>query len=151
MAIGHDWKNPMSIWNKKFTLLDLEERNKGTMIEYLDIQITEIGENFLRGDMPVDDRTKQPAEIMHGGASLVLAETLGSTAANMTVDESRYQCVGMEINANHIRSVREGRVSGIAKPHHLGRSTQVWEILIYDREERLVCVSRLSISVLKQF
>lgn len=141
----------MSIWSKNFTVSDLEERNKGTMIEYLDIQITEVGDDFLKGDMPVDDRTKQPAGIMHGGASLVLAETLGSTAANLVVDESRYQCVGMEINANHIRSVREGRVSGIAKPHHLGRSTQVWEILIYNGEEQLLCVSRLSVSVLKRF
>jgi len=141
----------MSIWNKKFTVLDLEERNKGTMIEYLGIQITEVGDDFLKGDMPVDDRTKQPAGIMHGGASLVLAETLGSTAANLVVDESRYQCVGMEINANHIRSVSKGRVSGIAKPHHLGRSTQVWEILIYNEEEQLLCVSRLSVSVLKRF
>lgn len=120
------------------------------MVEYVGIEITEVGDNFLSGTMPVDHRTKQPFGILHGGASVVLAETLGSMAASLVVDPSKKYCVGLDINANHIRAVRSGTVKGKAFPLHLGSSTQIWSIEIRDEEERLVCISRLTIAVLEK-
>src|SRR5688500_13073618 len=120
----------MSIWFRNFTLEDVQQRGKGTMVEHIGITITELGKDFLSGKMPVDHRTVQPMGILHGGASVALAETLGSLAANLVVDPQRRYCVGLDINANHIRSVKSGHVTGKAKPLHLGGSTQVWHIEI---------------------
>jgi 1,4-dihydroxy-2-naphthoyl-CoA hydrolase len=138
----------MSIWFKKD--IDVEKLNQfsvNTMNEALGIKITEVGENFIRGTMPIDKRTHQAYGIMHGGASATLAETLGSIGSVMVVDPALYLCVGVEINANHIRSVREGFVTGTAIPLHLGASSHVWEIRIIDKNEKLVCVSRLTVFV----
>lgn len=118
------------------------------MMETLDIRFTGIGDDWLRGTMPVDHRTRQPFGLLHGGASVVLAETLGSTAAMITLDPTTHLAVGLDINANHIRGVREGLVTGTAKAVHLGRTTQVWEIRIEDDRDKLVCLSRLTMSVI---
>lgn len=119
---------------------------RGTAMEPLGIVFTEIGPDYLRGTMPVDARTHQPHGLLHGGASVLLAETLGSTAGGMCVPEDR-RVVGIEINANHLRGVRSGTVTGTARPLHVGRSTQVWEIRIEDGAARLVCISRLTLAV----
>ena len=119
---------------------------RGTAMEPLGIVFTEIGPDYLRGTMPVDARTHQPHGLLHGGASVLLAETLGSTAGGMCVPEDR-RVVGIEINANHLRGVRSGTVTGTARPLHVGRSTQVWEIRIEDEAGRLVCISRLTLAV----
>lgn len=141
----------MSIWFKAYPLENIRERGKGTMVEHLGIEITEIGDRFLRGTMPVDNRTIQPHGILHGGASIALAETLGSIAANLVIDPGKYYCVGLDINGNHIRSVKTGsRVTGTASPLHLGRTTQVWSIEITNEEGSLVCASRLTMAVLKR-
>lgn len=120
-----------------------------TLIEHLGIVFTEVGEEHISATMPVDKRHHQPFGILHGGASVTLAETLGSVAAYATVDPG-YFCVGLEINANHIRAVRSGIVTGTARPVHRGKSTQVWEIRILDEQEQLVCVSRITMSVLQK-
>ena len=138
----------MSIWFKPFSVADLNAYQRETLVTHLGIRYTEVGEDFLSASMPVDARTKQPAGILHGGASVALAETLGSTGANLVVDRDRKLCVGLEINANHIRAMREGEVRGTARPLHIGGSTQVWEIKISDQEDRLVCVSRITMAVL---
>jgi 1,4-dihydroxy-2-naphthoyl-CoA hydrolase len=138
-----------SIWTVPATAEALTERGKGSMSEHLGIVFTEIGEDFIRGRMPVDHRTKQPAGILHGGASVVLAETLGSMAGNLAVDMKARYCVGLDINANHVRACTEGFVEGVARPLHLGKTTQVWEIKI-TQDERLVCVSRLTLAVLER-
>jgi len=118
-----------------------------TIHDYLGIQFTELGDDFLRGTMPVDERTHQPMGIMHGGASCVLAESLGSVAASFCVDNSKYHVVGLDIHTTHIRSVSSGLVTGTAKPVHLGRSTQVWEISIVNEEGKLVSITRLTMFV----
>ena len=128
---------------------ELNALSQGTMGEWLDILFTEAGPDYLKATMPVDQRTRQPYGLLHGGASVVLAETLGSVASAMVVDNSRYKCVGMEINANHLRSARQGWVTGIARPLHLGTTTHVWDIKICDERDRLLCVSRLTVAVLK--
>lgn len=139
-----------NIWyNKGLTLYDLQQMSAGTMGEYIGITFTEIGDNYLKATMPVDHRTRQPYGLLHGGASVALAETLGSVAAAMVTDMEKFICVGLEINANHIRSARSGLVTGIAAPIHLGSSTQVWEIKIYDDRNHLLCISRLTVAVLK--
>ena len=134
------------IWFKPYTLADISA-NFG-MARYLAMEFIEIGPDFLRGRMPVDDRTHQPDGILHGGASVALAETLGSYAASLVVDRSKYRCVGQEINANHIRGVASGFVIGTARPAHLGRRSHVWEIRITDEQDKLVCISRLTMAVL---
>ncbi len=139
----------MPIWSMQVTAQLLNDRGKNTMAERIGIEITEVGENFLRGTMPVDPRTKQPIGLLHGGASAAFAETLASTAANVAVDPSKEYCVGLEINANHISSVREGVVIGTTTPIHLGRSTQVWETRI-TQGEKLICISRMTLAVLKR-
>ncbi|HEY4128543.1 MAG TPA: hotdog fold thioesterase [Gammaproteobacteria bacterium] len=138
----------MSIWFKPFSVDDLNSYQQQTLVSHLGIRYTEVGEDFLSATMPVDERTKQPAGILHGGASVSLAETLGSTGANLVVDRDKFLCVGLEINANHVRSMREGEVSGTARPLHIGASTQVWEIKISDNSDKLVCISRITMAVL---
>ncbi len=126
----------------------VNELSRNTMGEQIGIEITEIGPDYLRGKIPVDKRTIQPFGILHGGASAALAETLGSIAGTLVLDPEREFCVGLEINANHIRSVRSGFVYGTARPIHIGGKTQVWEIRIEDERNSLVCISRLTLAVL---
>lgn len=138
----------MSIWRSLLPLETLNAGGAGTLMGPLGIEFTEIGANFIRGTMPVDARTHQPFGLLHGGASVALAETLGSMGANMCVDSSRYLCVGQEINANHLKSVRSGHVTGTARPLHVGTRSQVWSIEIVSDSGALVCVSRLTIAVI---
>ena len=137
---------PTPIFRRGLDLAALNALSKGTAIEALGIEFVDIGDDRLVATMPVDTRTLQPYGLLHGGASVLLAETLGSSAGNMCVAEGEV-CVGLEINANHVRAVREGRVTGTARALHLGRSTQVWEIRIEDARGRLACVSRLTLAV----
>jgi len=138
----------MSIWLQPFTVDDLNKYQQQTLVTHLGIRYTEVGEDYLKAVMPVDARTKQPAGILHGGASVALAETLGSTGANLMVDRQQKLCVGLDINANHVRAMRSGQVTGTARPLHIGKTTQVWEIKITNDEEKLVCVSRITLAVL---
>ncbi|USH04272.1 hotdog fold thioesterase [Grimontia kaedaensis] len=138
----------MSIWKKPISLESLNATSKNTLVEHLGIVYTEFSDDSLTGTMPVDSRTHQPLGMLHGGASVVLAETLGSLAANMAVEENKY-CVGLDINANHIRAIRSGYVTGKAKAIHMGATTQVWQIEITDEQGRLVCTSRLTMAVLQ--
>lgn len=138
------------IWFTKYTAESIEGMRKNTMMEYLDINITEVGDDFISGSMPVDHRTKQPAGLLHGGASVVLAETLGSIAANLVVDPNLYSCVGLDINANHLRAVKDGLVIGTARPIHIGATTHVWSIEIKDERGKMVCISRLTMAVLQR-
>jgi len=137
------------IWfDKELTVEKLRPLGPNTMAAHIGIEWVEVGENFIKAKMPVDQRTNQPYGLLHGGASCVLAETLGSVASAMVVDHSKFYCVGLEINANHIRGVREGYVTGLALPLHLGNTTHVWDIKIYDEKDKLVCVSRLTVAIL---
>lgn len=138
----------MEIWKVRPDTAAVMRMQEGTIAGVLGIEITEFGADYVKGTMPVDRRTHQPMGILHGGASVVLAESLGSMASNLCVDVSRYYCVGLDINANHIRAVRSGTVTGVARPIHLGRTTHVWEIRIEDEGGRLVCLSRLTMAVL---
>lgn len=139
------------IWfDEELSIEKINPISPNTMAEHLGIEWVEVGEDFLRARMPVDHRTIQPYGLLHGGASCVLAESIGSVASAMVVDHSKFYCVGLEINANHIRSAREGFVTGIARPLHLGSTTHVWDIKIYDQREKLVCVSRLTVAILKR-
>lgn len=138
----------MSIWKQEFTLEEAAMSRNKTMVDHLGIEFTEKGNNFLIARMPVDHRTRQPFGIMHGGASCVLAETVGSIAANYCVDMGKQYCVGIEINTSHIKMVREGYVYGKAIPLHLGKTTQVWEINIRDENSHLISVNRLRLAVL---
>jgi 1,4-dihydroxy-2-naphthoyl-CoA hydrolase len=126
----------------------LNDRPKNHIGALLGIEFTEVGDDFLCATMPVDARTHQPAGILHGGASVVLAETLGSVAAYMCIDPDKYIAVGLEVNANHIRPVKNGFVKGICKPIHIGGKTQVWEIKMYTDKDKLNCVSRLTVAIL---
>jgi 1,4-dihydroxy-2-naphthoyl-CoA hydrolase len=139
----------VSIWRSPVSVEEMNARGERTLLRALGIRFTEIGEDFLRGTMPVDERTHQPYGVLHGGASVVLAETLGSTGANLCVDSARHFCLGQEINANHLRSVRQGLVTGTARPVHLGGRSQVWSIEIRDAAGALVCISRLTVAVLE--
>lgn len=142
----------MSIWfGRMVNLADLNALTPGTLLEQLGIEFIEIGDDYLKARMPVNHRTCQPAGLLHGGASLALAETLGSVAASLCVDPAQSSCLGLEVNANHIRAVSEGFVTGTASPLHLGRSTQVWEIRIHDERQKLVSVSRLTIAVIARY
>lgn len=138
----------MRIWFKEISAVQLNERGKNTLSDFLGIEFTEVGDDFLTATMPVNERTKQPIGILHGGANVVLAETIASTAANAVIDLNHFYCVGLEINANHIRSVREGLVKATTKPLHLGRSTQVWEVIIVNEEGKTTCISRMTASVI---
>ena len=137
----------MSIWFTSPTIEDANRHMQPVLGGHLGILFTEFGADYLRGTMPVEPRTHQPMGILHGGASVVLAETLGSVAANYAVDPARFYCVGQEINANHIRPVRSGLVTGTARAIHLGSRSQVWGIEIRDARDRLTCISRLTIAV----
>lgn len=139
----------MSIWFKEYKLEDFAWMSKGTMVEAIGIEITEITPDSLKGKMPVDNRTFQPMKILHGGASVALAETLGSVAAGLVIDATKYICVGLDINANHLRPVSNGFVYGEAKPIHIGKKTHVWSIEIKNEEGKMVCISRLTMSVLE--
>ena len=136
------------IWTTRPTVDDLHRIHRDTVVAVLGIEFTEVGDDFLCARMPVDARTKQPHGILHGGFSVVLAETLGSCAAHHCVDATAFRCVGLDVNANHLRSVESGWVTGRAEPLHLGRTTQVWQIEIRNEAQRLVCVSRLTMAVL---
>ena len=137
------------IWfDKELSVEKLKPLGPNTMAAHIGIEWVEVGENFIKAKMPIDQRTNQPYGLLHGGASCVLAETLGSVASAMVIDHSKFYCVGLEINANHVRGVREGHVMGIASPLHLGSTTHVWDIKIYDEREKLVCVSRLTVAIL---
>ncbi|MBC7828497.1 MAG: hotdog fold thioesterase [Chitinophagaceae bacterium] len=137
------------IWfTHKISLDDLSVFGRNTMAEYIGIEFIEIGENFLKARMPVDHRTNQPYGLLHGGASCVLAETLGSIASALIINPSVSICVGLEINANHIRSAKQGFVTGTASPLHLGKSTHVWDIKIHDEDQKLICISRLTVAVI---
>ena len=140
----------MSIWFREFTVNDLNQRSKNTMAEFLGIEFTEIKEDSLTAIMPANERTKQPLGIVHGGANVVLAETVASTAANVVIDIEHYYCVGLEINANHIRSVREGLITAVTRPIHLGRTTQVWHIDLYNDAGKQTCVSRMTAAVIQR-
>jgi 1,4-dihydroxy-2-naphthoyl-CoA hydrolase len=135
-------------FKRRPSLDQLNAHGGNTAVSHLGIELTELGEDFLRGRMPVDQRTKQPYGLLHGGSSALLAETLGSVAGNLCVNEGE-QSVGIELNCNHLRAAREGYVIGTARPIHIGRSTQVWDIRIEDEQQRLVCVSRLTLSVVR--
>lgn len=139
----------MSIWKKQFDLNSLNQSRKNTLVETLGILVTEFGDDYMTASMSVEPRTHQPMGILHGGASVVLAETIGSIAANMAVDEHHY-CVGLDINANHLKPVSRGFVFATCKPIHLGRTTQVWDIPLVNDAGKPTCISRLTMAVLKK-
>lgn len=140
-----------SIWHKKdLQLSDIQHFGKGNMGEHLGIEFADIGHDELKATMPVDHRTRQPYGLLHGGASVVLAETLGSVASALVIDHDKYMCVGLEVNANHLRSARHGHVTATCKPVHLGAQTHVWDIRIHDDAGKLCCISRLTVAVLKR-
>lgn len=140
----------MAIWFQKITVDDLNRRSENTLAEFLNIQFTIAGDDSLTATMPVNARTKQPLGILHGGANVVLAETVASTAANAVVDLQHYYCVGLEINANHLKSVKEGLITAITSPIHIGRTTQVWHIDIYNEAGQKTCISRMTAAVLSR-
>jgi 1,4-dihydroxy-2-naphthoyl-CoA hydrolase len=137
----------MSLWKQQTDLDTMNGWNEGTAAKSLGIRFTEVGSDFLRGTMPVDERTRQPFGLLHGGASVLLAETLGSLAANLCLDPARELAVGLDINANHLRAVQSGEVTGTATPLHIGRTTQVWEIRIVTEKNELSCIARLTMAV----
>ena len=138
----------MKMLDNKSKLIKLNSLCKGTMIEYLGIELTEVGNQYICGKMPVDYRTIQPLGSVHGGAFTTLAETLGSVAGSLEVDWEKQYCVGMEINANHLKSVEDGYVYGKATPIHIGQKTQVWEVRLTNDKNELVCISRMTLAVL---
>jgi 1,4-dihydroxy-2-naphthoyl-CoA hydrolase len=138
----------MPIWRDSVPLEILQQRSQSTLVSHLGIEFIEVGDDYLKARMPVDARTHQPARMLHGGASVALAETLASWAATFVVDREKNHCVGLEINANHVRAIGSGWVIGTARPLHLGRSTQIWEVRITDESDRLVCISRVTMAVL---
>lgn len=137
----------MSIWRIQASVEQLQEHSRNTLAETIGIRISQIGPDFLSATMPVTSTTHQPMGVLHGGASVALAETVGSLAANMCVDQERYVCMGQEINANHLRPVSSGLVTATARPYHIGRRTHVWSIEIRDEQQKLVCISRLTMAV----
>ena len=138
----------MGIFTDGVTLERLNKTSHKTLLEQLGIIFTAIGDDFIEAKMPVDARTHQPMGLLHGGASVALAETLGSVAATLCVDSTKQYCVGLEINANHLKGVRDGTVTGVAKPIHVGKKTQVWEIRITNDDNALICISRITLAVL---
>jgi len=140
----------MAIWVTATTVEGLNARSANTIVDHIGIEYTAIGDDYIKARMPVDNRTVQPARILHGGASVVLAETLGSVAAYLCIDPTQKMAVGIEINANHVRPVREGYVTGTVTPLHIGHSTQIWQIHIRDDQDRLVCIARITMAVLDQ-
>jgi 1,4-dihydroxy-2-naphthoyl-CoA hydrolase len=141
----------MILWfDKTISVENIKALGKGTMSEHLGIEWIEVGDKFIKAKMPVDHRTSQPYGLLHGGASCVLAETLGSVGSHLIVDPSHFYCVGIEINANHIRSAKNGFVYGVCSPLHIGSSTHVWDIRITNEEGKLVCISRLTVAIMKK-
>ena len=140
----------MGIFKEGVTVEFLNTWSRNTLAEQIGIEFIAIGEDYLEARMPVDKRTHQPMGLLHGGASVSLAETMGSIAANMCVDQTKFYCVGLEINANHLKGVREGFVKGITKPIHIGKTTQVWEIRITNEKDELACLSRITMAVLEK-
>jgi 1,4-dihydroxy-2-naphthoyl-CoA hydrolase len=138
----------MSIWFAEPSLPALNALAKDTLIEHLAIEVTAVGDDFITGKMPVDRRTVQPYGLLHGGASVVLSETLGSMAAALCINSAKKLCIGLEINANHVRAARTGYVFGTVRPIHIGGSTHIWQTQIFDEKERLVCISRLTVAIL---
>lgn len=136
------------MFKRRPSLDELNQQRLGTLVDALGIQITELGEDYIRGSMPCDERTRQPFGLLHGGASVALAETLGSIAGNLCLDNERFLAVGLEISANHLRPVTRGSVQGTARAIHVGRQTQVWDIRIEDDEGRMSCISRLTLAVI---
>lgn len=136
------------MFKRRPSLPELNAQSAGTLVETLGMVITELGEDYLRGTMPCDPRTRQPFGLLHGGASVALAETLGSIAGNLCLDNDRFLAVGLEISANHLRPVTRGTVIGTARAIHIGRNTQVWDIRIEDEEGRMCCISRLTLAVI---
>jgi 1,4-dihydroxy-2-naphthoyl-CoA hydrolase len=139
----------MAIWQKPFDLAALNARSADTINGQLGIRISAFGDDWISGELPVDGRTRQPFGLLHGGASVVLAETLGSMAGWLCLPDDGSRTVGLEINANHLRAVRAGVVTGTARPIHLGRSTQVWEIRMVDGEQKPSCISRLTLAIVR--
>ncbi len=139
----------MTVWKKNTDLARINATSENTIISLLGIEYTQIGDDFIEATMPVDARTHQPHGLLHGGASVVLAETLGSVAANLAVPQDRV-CVGLEVNANHIRSMKKGQVTGTARAVHIGYSTQIWQIEIKNERQQLVCTSRLTVAVINR-
>lgn len=140
----------MHLFREGITIEALNELNKKTLGEQIGIEFTAIGPDFIEARMPVDHRTHQPFGILHGGASVALAETLGGVASSCCIDRSTQLCVGIEINANHLRSVKNGYVRGTVKPIHIGKQTHVWEIRILNADDQLICISRITIAVLSK-
>jgi uncharacterized protein (TIGR00369 family) len=140
----------MAIWHTRPNVEALNALHRASAVERLGVEVVEVGDDYLRATMPVDERTRQPFGLLHGGAAALLAETIASAAANHCVDPERSMCVGLEINCNHLRGVRDGTVTATARPLHLGNRTQVWEIRIEDAAGRLVGVSRLTSTVVER-
>lgn len=141
----------MPVWKSSYITIDkLNELSKGTMAEVLDVSFVEVGDDYLKASMPVTEKVKQPYGLLHGGASAALAETVGSVAASMCIDNQSQVCVGLEINCNHIRGKKSGVVTATAQPYHIGATTHVWEIKIHDERGKLVCISRLTMAILKK-
>jgi len=140
----------MNIDWKVDSLTEINALSKGTLLEHIDIQITSFDKTSITGTMPVDHRTVQPHKMLHGGASVALAESLGSLASNLSIDLDKFYAAGLEINANHVRPVKSGKVIGTATAVHLGKSTHIWDIKIHDDNNKLVCVSRLTMAILKK-
>lgn len=138
----------MRIFPENITPEALNKLSRNTMAERIGIEFTKVGADYLEAKMPVDERTRQPFGLLHGGASVALAETMGSVAASCCVDPARQFCVGLEINANHVRGAKQGFVKGVTRPIHIGKKTQVWEIKIFNEQEELVCISRITMAVL---
>jgi len=140
----------MSLWHVSTTPEYLTERGRDTLAGHLGIRVTEIGPDYLRATMPVNPHTHQPYGVLHGGASVALAETVGSLAAMLCVDPERFRCLGQEINANHLRALTSGVVTATARPYHIGARSHVWGIEIRDESERLVCVSRITMAIVER-
>jgi len=141
----------VQIWkNNNVTLETLNKLSKNTMAGFLDISFTEIGDDYIKATMPVNSKTHQPYGLLHGGASAVLAETVGSTASMLCIDTEKQICVGIEINCNHIRGKKDGIVTASVQQLHIGATTHVWDIKIRDEKEKLICVSRLTVAILKK-
>lgn len=138
-----------SIWYRPYTIEEVSSRFGHTLAAHLNISLVELGPDYLKAAMPVTEQVHQPMGLLHGGASVALAETIGSVGANLLVDPSQATCVGQEINANHVRGIRSGIVTATARPVHIGSSSQVWDIRIHDERERLICISRLTMAVIK--
>lgn len=138
----------MSLFNPDVTLESLNKLSANTMVSHLGIEFTRIGDDFIEAKMPVDSRTQQPLGLLHGGASVTLAETLGSIAATCCVDRETQHCVGLDINANHIKSAKTGFVFGVTRPIHIGKRTHVWEVRIVNEQKELICISRITMAVI---